>query len=375
MIFWIILFSILSLHYFLFIRTIHKGLTKLYDSMPVKKISYFITLIIPFRNESENILNNLKSIESQNFPDDKFEVIYVNDNSTDDSLTKLRTAIKKSNIKILDVNNTYTKAHKKRAIEKAIQKAKGEIIVTSDADCDYNTDWLETIAGCFDEKTGFVSGSVDFYSDGSIFQDLQQLEFAGLIISGAGLIGAGKPTICSAANIAFLKKAFNLVGGYSDNLNLSSGDDEILMQKIHANTNYRIKFCTNINALVKTKPNRSFNDFFNQRKRWASKGLFYQNKFLIFQLILIFFFFLSIILELLFGLFYNNIFYLLFALFFLMKILVEFFVMKKGSEIIYNRKKLPRFLIAELFHIPYILLSAVSGIAGNFNWKGRKIKR
>ena len=78
--------------------------------MPVKKISYFITLIIPFRNESENILDNLKSIESQNFPDDKFEVIYVNDNSTDDSLTKLRTAIKKSNIKILDVNNTYTKA-------------------------------------------------------------------------------------------------------------------------------------------------------------------------------------------------------------------------------------------------------------------------
>jgi len=375
MIFYIILFSILSLHYFFFIRTIYKGLSKLYDSTPVKKSSYFITLIIPFRNESKNILNNLKSIESQSFPDDKFEVIYVNDNSTDDSLTKLRTAIKKSNIKILDVNNTYTKAHKKRAIKKAIEKAKGEIIVTSDADCDYNTGWIETIVGCFDETTGFVSGGVDFYSDGTVFQDLQQLEFSGLIIAGAGLIGAGKPTICSAANIAFLKKAFNLVGGYSDNLNLSSGDDEILMQKIHANTNYRIKFCTNINALVKTKPNRNFSDFFNQRKRWSSKSLFYQNKLLIFQLILIFFFFVSIILELLFGLFYNSIFYLLFVLFFSVKILVEFFVMKKGSKIIYNRQKLSRFLIAELFHIPYIILSAVSGLVGNYNWKGRRIER
>ncbi len=375
MIFYIILFSILSLHYFFFIRTIYKGLTKLHDSTPGKKTSYFVTLIIPFRNESENILNNLKSIESQSFSDDKFEVIYVNDNSTDDSLTKLETAIKKSNIKILDVNNTYAKAHKKRAIEKAIEKAKGEIIVTSDADCDYNTGWIETIVGCFDETTGFVSGGVDFYSDGTVFQDLQQLEFSGLIIAGAGLIGAGKPTICSAANIAFLKKAFNLVGGYSDNLNLSSGDDEILMQKIHANTNYKIKFCTNINALVKTKPNRNFSDFFNQRKRWSSKSLFYQNKLLIFQLILIFFFFLSIILELLFGLFYNSIFYLLFILFFSVKILVEFFVMKKGSKIIYNRGKLSRFLIAELFHIPYIILSAVSGLAGNYNWKGRRIKR
>ncbi|MBK6914357.1 MAG: glycosyltransferase [Ignavibacteriales bacterium] len=192
----------------------------------------FVTVIIPFRNETENILRSLKSIEAQNYPKEKYEVLFVNDFSQDDSLQKISDCKKSDNIKILSVPSDYSmNAHKKRAIRFGIQNAKGKIIITTDADCNHNVDWLKSLLACMKDDVGFVSGPVEFYSNESFFSKLQKIEFAGLVITGAGLIGSGKPIICNAANIAYRKNAFDKVNGFNDQMNLSSGDDELLMQK------------------------------------------------------------------------------------------------------------------------------------------------
>ncbi len=336
----------------------------------------FISVLIPFRNEEKNILKVLKSIESQDYPEEKFEAIFIDDISSDNSKSLLEKNIRKKNIKVISVPEDYSvKAHKKRAIRYGIENSNGEIIVTTDADCIHKSVWLKTLLSYFDDKTGFVSGPVKFSDGKNLFAKLQQLEFAGLVITGAGLIGKQYPTICNAANIAYRRKVFHQVGGFSLQMNLSSGDDELLMQKIFQDTDYKIKFALDKNAIVETEPNASLRDFYYQRKRWASKGLFYKNKILVLKLIAIYLFYLSLIIQPILGLLTDYRFFISFLISLISKISFEFLILKKGSELLFERKILNLFLLAEIFHIPYIVIAGLSGALGNYEWKGRKIKR
>jgi cellulose synthase/poly-beta-1,6-N-acetylglucosamine synthase-like glycosyltransferase len=336
----------------------------------------FISIIIPFRNETANILNSLKSIESQLYPIEKYEVIYVNDSSEDNSLELLKSNSKKSNIRIISVPPEFsTNAHKKRAVRYGIENAKGDIIVTTDADCFHEEEWLISLIQSFDSVTGFVSGPVEFVADKTMFTNFQKLEFAGLVLSGAGLIGASHPTICNAANIAYRKKVFDEVGGFKDNMDLSSGDDELLMQKISRDTDFKVKFCIDKNAIVKTTANQSIGDFYQQRKRWASKGLFYSDKSLVLKLILIYAFYLGLIAQIILGLALNKIFIFSFLISLLLKIIFEFRILYRGKRILLNDLNLNYLLLAEIFQFPYIIITGLVGAFGNYLWKARRIKR
>ncbi len=371
-----VVFSILLLYYLYFISIIYRGLGRLRRTDKKNNIPEFISIVIPFRNESENLPGNLKGLVAQNYPGDKYEIIYVNDSSTDDSVEVLKQLIATDNISAISVPDEFSpNAHKKRAVRYGIQNAKGDLIITTDADCFHEKDWLQTMVNYLDQDTAFVSGPVEFIEKANVFSTMQKIEFAGLVITGAGLIGIKKPTICNAANILYRKKVFDEVNGFNDNLNLSSGDDELLMQKIHKKTKYKIAFCPERKAVVKTEANNSVEQFYQQRKRWASKGLFYADKLLIAKLILIFWFYLGLLCQLILGIFYSSEFFVLLILSFILKILFEFLVMKRGVTLLFDKKIMKYFLLTELFHIPYIVIAGISGIFGNFTWKERVLKR
>lgn len=372
----IIFFTLLLFHYCYFLYKVDTGLNKLSSTGTKNVHNDFVSVIVPFRNESSNIINSYKSLTKQNFPADKYEIIFVDDFSTDDSYQKLKNLIQSDNVKLISVPEDYSvNAHKKRAIRFGIENARGELIVTTDADCIHNSGWLISLVSFFDDQTGFVSGPVEFISDKSLFSRMQKLEFAGLVITGAGLIGAGSPTICNAANIAYRKKAYDEAGGFNFQMNLSSGDDELLMQKIHKNTNYKVKFALDNDAIVKTSANNTVNEFYQQRKRWASKGLFYNDKTLIIKLILIYLFYLSLPVQLLLGIFYSPLFIVILIISISLKMLFEFCLLKKGAKLLFNSNNLDVFLISEIIHIPYIIIAGISGALGNFVWKNRKISR
>ena len=369
-------FVLLLIHYLAFLFRMIRGLKNLKASSSDALPHEFISIIIPFRNEEENILANLKSIESQFYPEEKFEVIYVDDSSEDDSANLLRINIKRKNIKVLTVPKDFSiNAHKKRAIRYGIENAKGQIIVTTDADCEHDNEWLLSMAQCFDSLTGFVSGPVEFYSEKKIFFKFQKLEFAGLVLCGAGLIGSGHPTICNAANIAYKKKVFNEVGGFKDQMNLSSGDDELLMQKIVKDSDFKVKFCIDKRSIVATRANKTISDFYQQRKRWASKGLFYNDKSLVLKLILIYLFYVGLISQFVLFLLLHKVFLLSLIVSILLKLFFEFHILLKGKKIIFNDLNLNHFFLAELVQIPYIVFAGIVGAFGNYLWKERKIKR
>ncbi len=372
----LILFILLAVYYLFFLLKIYNGLGKITLTSRNGTQDHFISIIIPFRNESRNILDSIASIEGLDYPREKFEVIYIDDYSEDGSFQLAESAKKASNIRILRLQDAIPgRGNKKHALQFGVLNSSGDIIVATDVDCIHHKNWLNTIMNCFDPETAFVSGPVEFIQTPGLFSKIQSTEFGGLILAGAGMIGAGRPLICNGANIAYRKKVFNEIGGLKDNLHLASGDDEFLMQKIAKETNYKVRFCPEREAVVLTRPSVNLGSFLNQRRRWASKSIFYKDAGLTAGLLLLFLFYAGLIIQtilLLSG-------YLFFAITLFLslsiKILIEFLILKRGERLFLSKKKTSIFLITELFQVPYIIIAAIAGLSGGFTWKGRNLQR
>ena len=384
MTFLIITFLLLLFFYLLFIFRVTQGIKFVLKNKKNTFSEYLptVSLIIPFRNEEACILNSLNSLLEIDYPNENIEIIYVDDNSVDNSYDKLAKVIEtddikcKKNIRLLKSNfGNLDTGQKKGAILTGIENSTGELIITTDADCFFNKNWIKTIVSEFDENVGLVSGPV-FYSGGnSLFVKLQQMEFAGLILVGAGLIGINKPFLCNGANNSYRRKAFESVGGFEDNMHFSSGDDEFLMQKIAEKREYKVRFCFNEAAVVYTYANQSVKSFIMQRRRMASKGLFYKNKFNVVALIIIYFFYLSLPIMLTLGILVNPFFLVFFFCVLLLKACFEFGILKYSKHLFKTNIDISLFTLAQFFHIPYIIIIPLLGVLGNYTWKDRKLKR
>jgi cellulose synthase/poly-beta-1,6-N-acetylglucosamine synthase-like glycosyltransferase len=246
----------------------------------------YISVIIPVRNEANNIIHLLKDLENQSYSKDQFEVIVADDDSTDNTLALLKDFQKVTSLRFI-VNSLPPKENnaspKKRAINSSIQLAHGDLIVTTDGDCRVKEQWLETIAHFQAEKKAYlVSSPVTFINDAeglwkSLWQKIQTIEFSSLIGTGACAMLIRKPNMCNGANLAYLKSVFHEVGGFAGNENLASGDDEFLMHKIAARFPERVHFLKSQAVIVETQSHESLKSFYHQRKRWASKWKHYNN--------------------------------------------------------------------------------------------------
>lgn len=227
----------------------------------------WMTVIIPFRNESANLPDLINSFNKLNLQELDVEFLFVNDNSTDDFNKVFESFFR--DYKILSLPEGLS--GKKSAITYGVSKALGEVIVTTDADCEVQPNWLQVIRNHFqDDQVNMVFGGVTFKSD-SFFDKLQLIEFAPLIGTGAASLALGQPFMCNGANLAFRKQSFNEVEGFKGNAHIASGDDEFLLYKFQNQLRGKILFVKESQAVVKTSGAKSVNTFFNQRKRWSSK--------------------------------------------------------------------------------------------------------
>jgi cellulose synthase/poly-beta-1,6-N-acetylglucosamine synthase-like glycosyltransferase len=219
-----------------------------------------ISVIIPVRNEVNNIENLLHDLQNQTLPKHQFEVLVVDDSSTDGtaelalSLATLLTC----NIRLIKLSDSQTTSPKKRAIETAMLEATGELIITTDGDCRVKPKWLEAFVECYrNTNAQLISGPVTFTTETTLADHLQTVEFASLIGSGASAISAGFPSLCNGANLAYEKKVFYEVNGFEGVKHIASGDDEFLMHKIAALYPTGIQFLKNQDAIVSTSPHKS----------------------------------------------------------------------------------------------------------------------
>ena len=250
------------------------GYYRILEHKPIPNQHYnFISVVICFRNEEQNIARLFESIRALNYPADHFEIIAVNDHSTDSTESKLAD-IKNELNSLHIINLAQGLEGKKAALTAGVAAAQGNIIAITDADCLLPARWLTNINNLIGTKVDMVCGPVA-YSPTSLFERLAAIEFASLNASGIGAAGINRPIFCNGANMAFRKKLFAEV-----NLNQEqtpSGDDVFLLH--YAKHHHKvIRFTTGSDSLVTTNADKNLKDFLNRRKRWGSKAKYYTDK-------------------------------------------------------------------------------------------------
>lgn len=367
----LLLACIPAMFYVMLIMRFTFGWVSLSGVQPKKRSNATITfsVIIAARNESETITNCLNAIFQQDYPSDLFEVIVVDDHSTDETFQRIVDYGAVHSDFALRVLQAEGKG-KKSAIGQAIKISTGQLILTTDADCSVSPQWLAAFADCYNQTgSRAISGPVKM-EGASLFAHLQKLEFLSLIASGAGSIGAGMPVMCNGANFCYEKKAFVAVNGFLGNERFVSGDDIFLMHKISKHFGVSaITFLKDRRAIVDTAVQPDLSSFFSQRMRWASKSPGYRDGGIILTAMSVFLIHVGLIGGFVFGLLSGM--WQPFLLIFISKILIDFPLLLLSSHFMRQMRLLYYFLPVQLLLPFYVLITTVGGLFSSVSWKGR----
>ncbi len=337
------------------------------------------SVIVPARNEENNIKQCLESILQQPYPRELFEVIIVNDHSTDET-ENIVLALQKqySNLFLLNLKDHLTNkqltAYKKKAIELAAIQCDGSWIVTTDADCIVTDNWLSNFDQYIQEREPvFVAAPVMFTNDHSFLSVFQLLDFLSLQGITAASVSAGYHSMCNGANICYRKDVFTEVGRFIGIDHIASGDDMLLMHKIKLKYPGKIGYLYSKESIVLTSPMGTWKDFFNQRIRWASKASSYQDKGIYWILLLVYLLNAALFVLLVSSPFIHHgiINWLILVG---IKTLVELSFMLPVARFYGQIKALFWFPLMQPFHIFYTVVAGWLGKFGTYQWKGRTVK-
>ncbi|MBK7561551.1 MAG: glycosyltransferase [Chitinophagaceae bacterium] len=330
-----------------------------------------VSVIIPARNEAENIGQILQSLKEQTYPASLFEVIVVDDNSTDGTARIVRQF---PAVKLLQLQEESINSYKKKAIETGIAAASGEWIVTTDADCIPTQNWLHTLVSFKEEKKSvFIAAPVVLDGTSSFVQIFQSIDFMVLQgITGAAVF-KNKLSMCNGANLAYEKKVFYAVNGFTGIDHIASGDDMLLMHKIWKAYPGQVHYLKSKEAIVSTRPMKTWKTFFNQRIRWASKARNYDDKRLLAVLLLVYLFNFSFLFLLVAGCWFPV--YWIYGIgFWIAKTIIEFPFVSAVAAFFNKQSLIKYFFFFQPMHIFYTLVSGFFGQFGRYEWKGRKVK-
>ena len=364
MIFFKLLFFIYIIMVFLFLIGWFK------NNSQIDKSDYKLSVVIAVRNEEKNILRLIKNLKSQDYDNHQYDVIIIDDHSEDNSWKILvEQASLWSNLRVLKQDPQLS--GKKMAILKGVKESNSDIILTTDADCSFNKNWLTTMSSYFkNKKINLVSGPVNYINSNSLFKKIQTLEFLSLIGSAAGAIGINKPILCNGANLAYRKKIFLEINNYESD-NIVSGDDVFLLHSVKKRFPNSILFAKNQDAVVLTDAVNNISNFFNQRIRWSAKSIYYKDLDSIFVALIVFLTNLSMIILGISSCFKSEIFNRLILLF-LVKNFIDF-IFLIPVLLFFNRHDLIKWIFPLQFVYPfYITLISIFSNFIHFNWKGRK---
>ena len=333
------------------------------------------SIIIPFRNEEENIEMLIESLNRIEYPKSKYEVIFVNDNSDDHSLEIVQKLLKLISFKYKVLSQVPEVSGKKGALALGINNASNPWIITTDADCTVRPLWLKLYDQKLEEfDVVMLVGPINFTSDETGFIDaFQKLDLFALIGTSIGSFGIGMPLLSSGANLLFSKDAFYEVDGYDGNMEIASGDDMFLMEKFKKKYPNRLMYLKAYGATVYTRSMSDFNEFINQRLRWSAKSSSYGSLFVkavgigvgLSNFALIILFFLAI-----FGVSLGNVLPIIF-----LQIVGNLWLIKITSNFLRDNKKLYYYPLVAIVYPFYILIIAVVSQFSTFEWKGREFNK
>jgi cellulose synthase/poly-beta-1,6-N-acetylglucosamine synthase-like glycosyltransferase len=345
-------------------------LTQVKDSISLTNFP-MVTVVVPARNEAKNIKSCLDSIFKQDYPN--YEVIVADDHSTDET-AELVLQTKARLLYMKDYPSNTHVAFKKRAIEAAIGVATGEIIVTTDADCEVSPQWLTHLVGVMQQKEAvFIVAPVKMKPDGSYLSIFQSLDFAILQGITTASVSAGFHTMANGANMGYLRTVFEEVKGFEGIDAIASGDDMLLFQKIKAVYPNKIAAAYSTESIVTTATEPTLQKFIHQRIRWASKVRLYEDKKMFGVLVLVYLLNVTMLVLMLMS-WMSDVHLLICFLFLFLKTLVEWRFVKAVLQFFGMPQLMRWFAVSQPFHILYTVVSGSFGQFGGYQWKGRRVK-
>jgi len=325
-----------------------------------------VSVIVAARNEEANILRCLVSLDRQIYPEGKLEIIIVDDHS-DDSTGKIIDEFIAGKDRFKKIVTSKQIGHlkgKTNALANAIEISNGEIILTTDADCEASPEWVYTTASYYEKDVGIVNGFTTQEGNNS-FGGMQALDFIYLLIVASGTINFGYPISCIGNNMSYRKQAYLDVGGY-ENLPFSVTEDSQLLNTINKLKKYKIIYPLDVKALVNSMPCKDFKELYRQKKRWAIGGI---------DVPIRGFFVMA-------SGFVSNLFTLLSPLFFspvwlylvVFKLTTDFFVLYPVHKVLGLTKNMKYFFVFEIYYIIYVLILPFTLIKSRkVMWKDRKL--
>lgn len=364
--------SLLLISYIFYILKFYRGWKhiEIFNSKPIKKHPH-ISVIVCFRNEY-HMHALIGDLSTQNYPLEHFEVIFVNDHSENSIELKeystLITAI--SNQQLISLSTD--KKGKKAALQTGIQHARGELILTTDADCRLTKNWITDYANFYisHNKPKLITGLIQILDSKYWLNTFEQIDFYSLLVTGSGAIEEKSAIYCNGANMAFKKRLFNELSNPMKR-ELVSGDDTFLLHATKNKYPESIQVLKSKNSLVQTKPTNSLFGFINQRIRWASKSSAYTDINTIFVAFSVYLTNLFLLIALIMGLVSNKILLVYSFFLYLIKFIIDQIIVSSYLTFL-QKKKLSYFIILyEWMHSMVVVIVPIIAIFVKPNWKNR----
>jgi cellulose synthase/poly-beta-1,6-N-acetylglucosamine synthase-like glycosyltransferase len=330
-----------------------------------------VTIIVPAHNEEKTLPRLLDCLSRQVYPRENTEIFLVNDRSTDLTAELMGGFVSQHKYtKVFHIDTTPAGiSPKKHAIATAISHASGEIIFTTDADASPKPGWISGMVRRYDEQTGMVLGYAPYRTDGpfrTLFHRLLALDYFAMGAVAAAGAGVNHPVTCNGANLSYRKCVFDEVGGFGETAKYVSGDDDLLLHRIHEKTDWKIRFCTDPETVVFNDPPGTIWRFIRQRIRFASKHLAYPWKV---RAVLAAVYVLHVLLLVLLT---GSIFSLSHLPFFLalfgMKAGCELFFLYRGYHLLEKRNLLILYPVAAIPYLFYVVLFPLLGQIIRSRW-------
>ncbi len=350
-----------------------------YNGRQAKDFRRF-SIVIPFRNEAENLKQLFQSLTQLKYQKGHFEIIFVNDASEDNSVAlceEFQNKHPELNIRVIH-SVRKTDAPKKDAITTAVEMAKNDYVLTTDADCKVPKNWLLEFNSFLEETScrmvaAPVKIGVKENEKGGFLKIYQQIDFLSLQGATIGGFGVEKPFMCNGANLCYEKSSFKEVNGFLGNENIASGDDLFLLEKFQKR-HFKTGFLKSNRAAVFTLAQPDLRSLFSQRIRWAAKTSAYNNffgKLVAVSVFLMNFFLVAGALAVALGYFPEKV----FLFFFLVKFNVDFFIIYKTSIFFGSEKSMKNYFWCSFIYPVFSSVVALLSLFSGFRWKDRSFKK
>lgn len=355
----------LEVRFFRALGSVRKGNA---DVEPPPKVS----ILIAARNEAAGIRQTLDSVMQQDYRG-FWEVWVADDRSTDETPQILAEYEAKfhDRFHVLTIKDVPEGASpKKHALSLMIEACDGEILCLTDADCIVKPTWVSGIVAEFEPGIELVAGHSyipTVKGKSSVLICMQAVETLIYRVAGTAGLAMHLPLTSTGNNLAYRKSFFKSVKGFENVIKIQSGDDDLLMQKLAADRPWAMRYCINDSTFVTTNGKETLKELWEQRKRWASKTIYYTPK-IVFVLSMVFLFLLMECVCAILSPFSFTIF-MVTVITFMVKCAGDLILILRGLRIFRQEHLIKWCIPVEFIHAPFTVLAVLFGLFGRFKWK------